>query len=180
QTDPYLRANVVMLPPLPEQPPSIEVEGLVKNLQALFQRVVQLSPVLPYEMGIAGANLDEPGRLADFVAANIDIEPAQRQEVHEEFEPVSRAHKVTQLVTRELEVLEIGSKIQTQIRESMDKTQREFYLRQQLQAIRKELGETDENEVALTDLRERLDRAVLPEEPRKEADRELERLKNIP
>jgi ATP-dependent Lon protease len=180
QTEPYLRANVEMLPPLPEQAPTIEVEGLVKNLQALFQRVVQLSPVLPYEMGIAGANLDEPGRLADFVAANIDIEPAQRQEVLEELDPAVRARKVSELVTRELEVLEIGSKIQSQIRESIDQSQREFYLRQQLQAIRKELGETDERETAQADLRERLTKAGLPEEAKKEADRELERLASIP
>ncbi len=170
----------VVAAPAEVAPASMEVEGLVKNLQTLFQRVVQLSPVLPQEMGIAASNLDEPGRLADFVAANIDIDAAQRQEVLEAFDPLARAHKVTQLVTRELEVLEIGSKIQTQIRESMDKSQRDFILRQQLTAIRKELGETDENEVALDDLRERLQRAGLPEESRKQADRELERLKNIP
>src|SRR5579859_1578264 len=158
----------------------MEVEGLVKNLQTLFQRVVQLSPALPQEMGIAAANLDEPGRLADFVAANIDLEVAQRQEVLEELDPLPRAHKVTQFVTRELEVLEIGSKIQSQIRESMEKTQRDFYLRQQLEAIRRELGETDENEAALRDLRERLGGMQLPAEVKAEADRELGRLGSIP
>jgi ATP-dependent Lon protease len=158
----------------------LEIEGLVKNLQSLFQRVVQLSPALPYEMGIAAANIDDPGRLADFVAANIDIDIAQRQDVLEEMDPLVRARKISELVTRELEVLEIGSKIQSQIRESMDKTQHEFYLRQQLQAIRKELGDTDENEAALSDLRDRLTAAQLPEEARKEADREISRLANIP
>src|SRR5438309_865943 len=156
------------------------MQGLIKSLQSLFQRVVQLSPVLPDEMAIAAANVNDPGRLADFVAANIDIEPAQRQEVLQELEPLARARRVTELVTRELEVLEIGSKIQSQIRESMDKTQHEFYLRQQLQAIRKELGETDEGEASINDLRERLDRAGLPEEARREADRELDRLRSIP
>jgi ATP-dependent Lon protease len=181
QTTPYLRAVVsIVAAQSDEQPASMEVEGLVKNLQTLFQRVVQLSPVLPQEMGIAAANLDDPGRLADFVAANIDIERVQSQEILEELDPLVRAHKVTQLVTRELEVLEIGSKIQSQIRESMDKTQRDFYLRQQLTAIRKELGESDESEATLTDLRERLDRAGLPAEARKEADRELERLRTMP
>jgi ATP-dependent Lon protease len=181
QTEPFLKAPVTVVGAQAEEAPaSMEVEGLVKNLQTLFQRVVQLSPVLPQEMGIAATNLDEPGRLADFVAANTDIDAAQRQEILEELDPLARAHKVTLLVTRELEVLEIGSKIQTQIRESMDKTQRDFYLRQQLVAIRKELGETDENEVALDDLRQRLQRAGLPDETRKDADRELERLKNIP
>ena len=181
QTEPYLRAEIVVIPPVAEESPaSMEVEGLVKNLQASFQRVVQLSPVLPEEMAIAAANVDDPGRLADFVAANTDIESAQRQEILEELDPLVRARKVTELVARELEVLAIGSKIQSQIRESMDKTQRDFYLRQQLQAIRKELGETDENEVALDDLRERLAKAGLPEEASKQADREIDRLANIP
>jgi ATP-dependent Lon protease len=180
QLEPYMRADVVHLPSNPGDASTIEVEGLVKNLQSVFQRVVQLSPVLPDEMGIAASNLDEPGRLADFVAANIDIESPQRQEVLEEFDPLVRARKVTELVTRELEVLEIGSQIQSQIRESMDKTQRDFYLRQQLAAIRKELGESDEGEAALTDLRERLAKAGLPEEASNEAKRELDRLANIP
>ncbi|MGI9149639.1 MAG: endopeptidase La [Chloroflexota bacterium] len=181
QTTPYLRADIVVIPAATEQlPASMEVEGLVKNLQTSFQRVVQLSPVLPDEMAIAAGNVDDPGRLADFVAANTDIESAQRQEILEELDPLVRARKVTELVARELEVLAIGSKIQSQIRESMDKGQREFYLRQQLQAIRKELGETDQHEVALDDLRERLARAGLPEEAIKQADRALDRLANIP
>ena len=179
QTEPYLRAEVEVLPSLTHEA-SVQVEGLVKNLQTLFQRVVQLSPVLPDEMIIAATNIDDAGRLADFVAANIDIEPAQRQEVLQELDPIARAHKVTELVTRELEVLEIGSRIQSQIRESMDKTQREFYLRQQLQAIRKELGESDESESEINDLRERLDKAQLPAEARNDANRELNRLASIP
>jgi ATP-dependent Lon protease len=172
---------VLVLPtPSREEAPSIEVEGLVKNLQSLFQRVVQLSPVLPDELGVAAANIDDAGQLADFVAANIDLEVNQRQELLEELDPLARARRVTEFVTREIEVLEIGSRIQSQIRESMDKTQREFYLRQQLQAIRKELGETEEGEASVNDLRERLDRAGLTDEARREADRELDRVRNIP
>jgi ATP-dependent Lon protease len=179
QTTPYFRCDVeVLTADLTE--PSMQVEGLVKNLQALFQRAVQLSPVLPDEMGIAAANVDDPGRLADFVAASIDIEVSQRQEILQELDPIARAHRVTELLTRELEVLEIGSKIQSQIRDSMEKTQREFYLRQQLEAIRKELGETDPEQASLTDLRERLSSMQLPPDARAEADRELNRLANIP
>ena len=180
QTEPYPRAGVLALPAESTLPASLEIEGLVKNLQSLFQRVVSLSPVLPDEMAVAAANVDQPGRLADFVAANIDVEPAQRQEILAELDPIARARRVTELVTRELEVLEIGSKIQSQIRESMDKTQREFYLRQQLQAIRKELGETDDTESEVADLRERLNQAGLPPEARSEADRELNRISSIP
>ena len=180
QVEPYLRADVEVLPSHAQETTSVQVEGLVKNLQTLFQRVVQLSPVLPDEMMIAANNIDDAGRLADFVAANIDIEPPQRQEILQELDPIARAHKVTELVTRELEVLEVGSRIQSQIRESMDKGQREFYLRQQLQAIRKELGESDEGETEINNLRERLDHAQLPPEARTDADRELQRLASIP
>ena len=180
QTEPYLRAEIQPLMPTDIEKGSLEIEGLVKNLQSLFQRVVQLSPVLPDEMGIAAANLDDAGRLADFVAANIDIDAPQRQEVLQELDPLARARRVTEFVTRELEVLEIGSRIQSQIRESMEKTQREYYLRQQLQAIRRELGETEDAEAGLADLREKLANAGLPSEAQAEADRELSRLASIP
>jgi len=181
QLEPYPRAAIeVLTPPQATGAPSVEDEALVKNLQSLFQRLVQLSPVLPDEMAIAAANMDEPGRLADFAAANCDLDRAQRQEVLEERDPLVRARRVSELVTRELELLEIGSRIQSQIRASMEQSQREFYLRQQLQAIRKELGETDENEAARADLRERLARANLPAEAHAEAERELDRLASIP
>ena len=180
QTTPYFRCDVQALPSGFSEAPSLQVEGLVKNLQTLFQRVVTLSPVLPDEMGIAAANVDDPGRLADFIAANIDLDPAQRQEILQELDPLARARRVTELVTRELEVLEIGSKIQSQIRESMEKTQRDFYLRQQLEAIRKELGEGDSDAAALADLRTKLAQAQLPTEAQAEATREMNRLSSIP
>jgi ATP-dependent Lon protease len=180
QTDPYFRSDIQTLPSAFSQAPTVQVEGLVKNLQSLFQRVVSLSPILPDEMAIAAANVDDPGRLADFVAANIDLDSAQRQEILQELDPLARAHRVTELVTRELEVLEIGSKIQSQIRESMEKTQRDFYLRQQLEAIRKELGESDSDEAALADLRAKLARVHLPPEVQAEATREMNRLGSIP
>jgi ATP-dependent Lon protease len=180
QTDPYFRCDVELLPSSSDRPPSVQTEGLVKNLQSLFQRVVNLSPVLPDEMAIAAANVDDPGQLADFIAANIDLDAAQRQEVLQELDPLARAHRVTELVTRELEVLEIGSKIQSQIRESMEKTQRDFYLRQQLEAIRKELGESDSDEASLADLRSKLAQAHMPPEVQAEATREMNRLASIP
>src|SRR6266542_2378218 len=156
----------------PEPQADLSKVGTVANIVRL--------PNLPDEMAIAANNLDDPGRLADFVAANCDIEREQRQEILEEIDPLARARRVTELATREIEVLEIGSRIQSQIRETMDKSQREFYLRQQLAAIRKELGETDEGEAALAGLRERLHKAGLPEEAKKEADRELDRLAGMP
>jgi ATP-dependent Lon protease len=186
QREPYLRASVRVLPASapdvgePGSTAALEEEAAVKNLQTLFQRLVQLSPNLPQEISIAANNIDQPGPLADFVAANANLEPAQRQEVLEELDPLARVRRVTELATRELEVLEIGSRIQSQIRESMDKQQREYYLRQQLQAIRKELGDEDQLDAALADLRARLAAAGLPDEARQEADRELNRLTSIP
>ncbi|MBV9596469.1 MAG: LON peptidase substrate-binding domain-containing protein, partial [Chloroflexi bacterium] len=180
QTEPYLRSDVETLASGFTHTPSVQIEGLVKNLQTLFQRVVSLSPVLPDEMAIAAANVDDPGRLADFIAANIDLDVTQRQDILQELDPLARAHRVTEQVTRELEVLEIGSKIQSQIRESMEKTQRDFYLRQQLEAIRKELGEGDSDETALADLRHKLAKIQLPPEAQAEATRELNRLSSIP
>jgi ATP-dependent Lon protease len=180
QLAPYPRAKVRILESTDAPASSVEAEAEVKNLLSLFQRLVQLSPNLPPEVAIAANNIGEPGRVADFVAANIGLEPAQRQEVLEVLDAMPRVRRVSELATRELEVLEIGSRIQSQIRESMDKQQREFYLRQQLAAIRRELGEGDDSDTALADLRERLANAHLPEEAQREADRELARLPSIP
>jgi ATP-dependent Lon protease len=180
QHSPYPRATVRVLHASDEPASSVEAEAEVKNLLSLFQRLVQLSPNLPPEVAIAANNIGEPGRLADFVAANISLEPTQRQEVLEVLDPMPRVRRVSELATRELEVLEIGSRIQSQIRESMDKQQRDFYLRQQLEAIRRELGEGEDRDAALADLRERLANAHLPAEAQREADRELARLPGIP
>src|SRR4029078_12206596 len=92
---------------------STEVEGLIRNLQALFRRLVQLSPMLPTELAVAAENMDDAGRLADFVAANSDFERAQSQEMLEQLDPLTRARRVTEIVTREVEVLEIGSRLQS-------------------------------------------------------------------
>jgi len=156
-----------------------ELHGLVLNLRTQFQKLVETAPNMPDEMSIALANIDEPGRVADFVAANIDLSPADKQTLLEELNVNERLRHVTMLLSRELEVVEIGSKIQSQIREQMDKTQREYYLREQLKAIQRELGEVDDSEAAVTGLRERIVEANMPEEARKEAERELERLAHM-
>jgi ATP-dependent Lon protease len=158
----------------------LELDALVKNLQGLFQRLVQLSPGAPSELGIAALNIQEAGRLADFIAANTDLASAERQELLETLDVRERLRRITLFVTRELEVLEVGSRIQSQIKESMEKGQREYYLREQLKAIQKELGEADGTQSEVEDLRRKLEAANLPEEARAEADRELARLSRIP
>jgi ATP-dependent Lon protease len=174
QRDPFPLARVERAEEI--VPDSLEVEGLVHNLRSQFQKLITLSPNMPDETAIALANVQEPGRLADFVAANLDVPLPDKQELLEELNVEVRLRKATVMVSRELEVAEIGSRIQTEIREQMDKTQREYILREQLKAIQRELGESDSTESAVGDLRERIEAAGLPEEAMREAERELNRL----
>jgi ATP-dependent Lon protease len=178
QTEPYMKAFVEVLED--EAGQQLETEGLVRNVQGLFQRVIQLAPQLPQEIALAFANIDEPGRIADFAAANLNLNTAERQDLLETANVAERLRKVTGFLNREIEILEVGSRIQEQIKGEMDKTQREYFLRQQMDAIRKELGETDERTAELNEIKERIEQAGLPEEARKEADRELDRLTKMP
>jgi len=178
QVEPYLKAKVEVLEDKVEKSP--ELEALVRNLITLFQKVVELAPNLPRELNIAVLNIPDPGSLADFVAAHINLKPEEKQQILEAIDVTQRIRKLTVFVNRELEVLELGSKIQSQAREEMTKAQREFFLREQLKAIQKELGEIDERTVEINELRERLAQAKLPPEAAKEAERELERLAKMP
>jgi ATP-dependent Lon protease len=173
-TDPYLYARVRILPDPTER--STTLEGLARGALSLFQEVVNLAPYLPAELGSAAASLPEPGMLADFVAARLNLRLEERQAILDILDVAERLRKVTELLQREKEILEIGRKAQ----QEMSKAQREYVLRQQLEAIRRELGETDERQTEVNALRERLQQAQLPEEARKEAERELERLARMP
>ncbi|MBV8086684.1 MAG: endopeptidase La [Chloroflexi bacterium] len=179
QTEPFLKVFVQTVED-EGAGTDVEAEGLLRNVQAQFQRVVQLSPQLPQELLMAFGSVTEPGRVADFVSANLNLSPAEKQDLLETAGVAERLRKLTGFLAREIEILEVGSRIQEQIKGEMDKTQREYYLRQQLEAIRKELGEGDERTAEISELKERLDKANLPEVARKEADRELERLSKMP
>src|SRR4030042_25574 len=145
QADPYLKGRVGVVEEVVEA--TTELEALGRNLLALFQRVVEIAPNLPDELGVAAVNIPEPGNLADFVAAHIGLKQGERQEILETLDVAQRIKKLTEYINRELEILELGTKIQSQIKGEMDKAQREFYLREQLKAIQKELGEVDERSV---------------------------------
>jgi len=177
ETEPYPNGKVSGLEDQVEE--SRELDALVANLRAQFQKLVAAAPNMPEELSVAIQNIDEPGRVADFVAANMDLPLSDKQELLAELNVNQRLRQATLLVSREMEVVEIGSKIQSQIRDQMDKTQREYYLREQLKAIQRELGETDGTESAAADLRQRIGDAHMPEEPRKQAEHELERLENM-
>ncbi|MDZ4164524.1 MAG: endopeptidase La, partial [Smithellaceae bacterium] len=154
----------------------IEIEALMSNLVNLFERIVKLSPFLPQEFGIMAKSITEPGILADMIASIINVSVEDKQGILEMLDPKDRLATVTRLVNHQLEVLELGNKIQSQVKTDMDKSQREYYLRQQLKAIQQELGETDDPKVEIEEYRAKLDKKTLPEEARKEALRELNRL----
>jgi ATP-dependent Lon protease len=178
--DPYLVGTFTDVPDDIDEPPSREVEALVRNVQSLFGRIIGLVPYLPEELQLAATNVDDPSALAHLVTSTLRLKTEEKQQLLEEANVERRLRHVTSILNRELEVLELGSKIQSQVQSEMEKGQREFFLRQQLKAIQDELGEGDPEQAELAELRERVEAADLPEEARKAADRELGRLERLP
>ena len=179
-TEPYLLGEFSELPDVLEETP--ELEALTRNVQGLFARIIGLAPYLPEELQLAAANVDDPSALCHLVASTLrTIKTEERQEILEEVNVEQRLRTVSAILSRELEVFELGSKIQSQVQSEMDRGQREYFLRQQLKAIQQELGETDPEQAEVAELRERLEAlGELPEEVRKAADRELSRLEKLP
>lgn len=178
-TEPFLKARVEVLPDLAPEP-SVEQEALEKTVRELFSRMVNLVPYLPDELLGALENIDDPRALSYFIASNLRIEAPVAQEILEMSGAADRLRSLIGFLSRELEVLEIGRRIQQEARGEMDKMQREYYLRQQLKAIQKELGEGDEGQAYATEIEARLEALQLPAEAREEAFRELGRLKALP
>jgi ATP-dependent Lon protease len=178
QTDPYFMALVEDEPDVVTQ--STELEALQRNLLSLFQQIVTHSPTLPEEVANAAAQTAEPGRFADFVASALDLSHEQKLELLGIPDVVQRMRRLSEIATKELEVLELGSEIQNRIRAEMDKGQREYFLREQLKQIQEELGNITGEGSEIGELRGRVDAADLPESARKEAETELARLERIP
>ncbi|MDQ6704649.1 MAG: endopeptidase La [Acidobacteriota bacterium] len=178
-TQPFLRANIERLPELePEITP--ELEALRQNVLSAFERIVAASPNLSDELQQAAANISEIGRLADFVAGSLPgLSHPERQAVLEQNDVRARMSFVHKQITRELELLELRNKIQSQVQGQLSQSQREFYLREQLKAIQKELGEGDDAERDTEELREKLEAAGMPDEVKAEAMKELRRLTRI-
>ncbi|MBS3733104.1 MAG: endopeptidase La, partial [Desulfobacterales bacterium] len=174
ETTPYFKARVEHVHV--DETRDKEIEAMMSNLVSQYQKVVQLSSSLSDEMGSMAKSLEEPGTLADMVTSTIDSDTKEKQEVLEIFDVKQRLHKVTQLVSYQIDILEIGNKIQSQVKGDMEQQQREYYLRQQLKAIQQELGEMDESGSEVEEYRNRLYEKNLPEEAHKEAERELNRL----
>ena len=175
---PYLVATVSELPDKVKQTP--ELTALMRNVQETFTQIVEEVPYLPEELQLAIANIEDPSTLTHLIAGSLRMKPEDKQALLEEVDVGTRLRSLVEALARELEVISIGTKIQTQVQSEIDKGQREFVLRQQLKAIQDELGEFDESTEEAARLRERLAAIALPEDVSKQADRELKRLEALP
>lgn len=156
-----------------------EIRAMEENLKNQAIRAIKLIPTIPDEISVMISSIDRPGYLADLIASNLNVNVDEKQEILEAVNVQDRLEKVTVLVNQKIEILELGSKIQSQVKGEIDKNQREYYLREQLKAIQKELGEKDEK-AEVEELRERLDNKAIPDEVRKVAEKELDRLSKMP
>ena len=178
EDEPYLVAELADLPDLvPDLP---EVEALTRNVQQQFAQIIGMTPYLPEELQLAAANVDDPSALAHLIASTLRLKTEERQELLETVNVEERLRKISMILGREVEMSELGSKIQSQVASEIDKGQREFLLRQQLKAIQDELGEGDEHQAEIDELRELIEQKSLPEHAHKAAIRELNRLEKLP
>ncbi len=178
ETEPYLKAKVRRLPEAVED--GVEIEARMRTAIDLFQRLVNLVQYLPDQLAMAVMNLDDPRQVIYLIAGNAQMDLDLRQELLEMDSVRAKLDRVTTFLTRELEVMELGKKIQNEAQEEMGKVQREYILREQLKAIQKELGEENEEAATINELRKQIEQASMNEEARKEAMRELSRLEKIP
>ena len=174
---PYLQAAVTHLEEIEAK--DKETIALMSNIVDQFTKIVNLSPGLPPEMINMAKSIQEPGVLADMVTSTLNSKLEEKQKILETLDVKERLKKVTKMVNYQLDILELGSKIQSQVKGDMDKRQREYFLREQLKAIKEELGEKDEAQVEIEDYKAKIEEKNLPEEARKEAERELDRLSRM-
>ncbi len=177
QTEPYLVAEISELPDVVVQ--STELTALMRNVQQTFSDIVTEVPYLPEELQVMVANVEDPSALTHLIAGALRLGSEEKQQLLEEVDVAKRLRRLSEVLARELEVVQLGSKIQSQVQSELDKSQREYFLRQQLKAIQDELGETDEVQAEVNELRGQLDQLELPEGARKQVDRELARLQRL-
>jgi ATP-dependent Lon protease len=178
---PYLRARVTSTTESLDESDRLEIDALLRNIKTNFQQVVSLSPLLSDDLQTLASNITEPGRLSDFIASSLTtIATPVKQEVLETLDVRARMDALNRILIKELEVLELGSKIQSQVQSEVGKNQREYFLREQMKAIQKELGEGDDQTKEVEELEEKIEMAGMPEPVKKEAMRELDRLARMP
>ena len=177
--EPYFEAKIAEVTEPEVAPQGLEVEALIRSVKEQIQKGVNLGKGVSPDVLVIINNLEHPGRLADLVASNLDLKVEQAEQILEIFDPVERLKKLSELLGKEIEVLEMQHKIQSQAREEMDKTHREYYLREQLKAIQKELGEADERGQEIQELEQKIDRAKMSPEVAQEAKTQLGRLSRM-
>ncbi|RZP27881.1 endopeptidase La, partial [bacterium] len=181
ETTPFIRAAVSSAEESVSDSDHLEIDALLRNINSNFQQVVSLSPLLSDDLQALSGNITEPGKLTDFIASSlITLTTSAKQEILETLDLRSRMDHLNRILIKELEVLELGSKIQSEVQSEVGKNQREYLLREQLKAIQKELGETDDQTKEVEDLREKINAIGMPEAVQKEAFRELDRLSKMP
>jgi ATP-dependent Lon protease len=177
-TEPYLIAKFELVRDLKED--SVELTAMMRNAQSQFQEIIKLSPALSEQIKIAALNTEDPGHFADLVAVNLNLSLEERQKLLETNSVKERLTRLLPMLNREHEVLTLSSKIQSDVATSISKTQRDFFLREQMRAIQRELGESDPNATEIRMLREKIEQTPLPPEPKAVATQELERLQQMP
>ena len=178
QTDPYVIADIEMLEDVKAS--GLEVQALMRNVQSQLEQYVQSGAPVPPEAALAARNITEPGLLADMVAYSPDMSTEQRQELLETVDVEERLRIVSTFLARQIEILELKGKIQSEVKSEMDKTQREYILREQLKAIQRELGEDDPQQAEINELRDKVESAGMPEDVKARAIKEIDRMSRIP
>jgi ATP-dependent Lon protease len=179
QTDPYYSVRITKVIETKPATPSLEAEAVMRTVKEQLERIVSLGKVLMPDVMVVIENLEDPGRLADMVASNLGLKVEITQDVLEVEDPIARLRKVSDILAKEVEVLSMQQKIQAQAKGEMDKTQREYFLREQLKAIQKELGELDERAEEIAEFRKRIKDAKMPEKVLKECEKQLKRLEKM-
>ncbi len=178
ETDPHMTVRVEII----EEPKQadLEAQALMRNLVADFENASHLGKPIPQEVLLAASSIEEPGRLADFVTFHLSLKIEEKQQILEALDPKDRLQKTSEFLRKELEILELGSKIQNRVKESMSKSQREYFLREQLKAIQQELGQFDEIQAEVDEYKQKIEAADMPEEVAEKALKELGRLEKMP
>jgi ATP-dependent Lon protease len=177
--DPFIQARVSELTDIHDEMLGVESEALVANIKETAKKLISLVPELPREAAALLDSVNEPGQVADLVISNLDIEPAEKQDVLESADVLERLRKVLSLLTRQLEILKVRERINSQVQEEMGHSQREYVLRQQLKAIKGELGEIDDDSGDVEEFQKKIAEAKMPEEAEKAALKQLDRLKQM-
>jgi ATP-dependent Lon protease len=177
--EPFYQVKIELLDEKPIKEATVEIQALMRNIKENLEKMIQLGRMISPDLLMVLESVNDPGRFCDLIAANIGIGVEDAQKLLELMEPVQRLHRLFEIITKEMELLEVQAKIQNQAKEEMTKTQREYYLREQLRAIQKELGEVDEKAQEVQEFREKIEKSKMPKEAEEEALKQLKRLETM-